>query len=114
MGNRKIVYDEAQVRRLWAEEVRQHDICIQCDIRPGSFWHVRRSLDLPERPCDRTLDFSHRLPPTEAEIAERAAAIRAGWSPEEQARREAGIRPRAEVRSYQYNGVFCRFSGVAD
>ena len=86
MGNRKIVYDAAQVRRLWAEEVRQHDICIQCDIRPGSFWHVRRSLELPERPCDKALDFSHRLPPTEAEIAERAAAIRAGWSPEERAR----------------------------
>jgi len=43
-----------------------------------------------------------------------ASAIRAGWSPEERARREAGIRPRVEVRSYEYNGVFCRFSGVAE
>jgi hypothetical protein len=43
-------------------------------------------------------------PPSPEEIAERAAAIRETWSPEEEERRRGGPRHRVEMRRFCYDG----------
>lgn len=93
--------DVPRLFEMWAKGVHQSEICEELDIRPGSFWTIKKRHALPPRPVDRTIDFSHVEPPTEEEIAERAAAVRAAWSEEEREKRIVGneaYRPR--LRSY--------------
>lgn len=114
MGNRKITYDEAAIRKLWEEGLPQHDICIQLGIKTGTFWHIKKLIGLPRRESDRvrSTTFYWGADPSPEEIAERAAAERAKWTPQERAKRERWMRPPVELQSYEYNGVHCTFSGL--
>lgn len=90
--------------RLWAEGVRQCDICTALGIPTGSFHAIRQRYALPVRACDKQLDFTETEPPTPEEIAERAAVVRAGWSDEERERRIVGrSRSPVRLRSYSFN-----------
>jgi hypothetical protein len=89
--------------RMWAEGVREAEICERLKIRPGSFWQIRQRLKLPKRQCDRSIDFSQAEPPTPEEIAERAAAVRLKWSPEEEARRRCASDAGVQMRCYHFD-----------
>lgn len=115
MSNRSIKYDAEIIRSLWSSGVRQAEICGQTGISPGSFWRIRSTLGLPSRECDRTIDYTESEFPTESEIIERAAAIRAGWSPEERARRGGNLlQPPPRVASYAFRDTIRAYGGVAD
>ena len=115
MPNRLIKYDAEIIRSLWSAGVRQAEICGKTGISPGSFWRIRSTLGLPPRECDRTIDYTEATAPTESEIIERAAAIRAGWSPEEHARRGGNLmQPPARIASYAFCDTIRAYGGVAD
>jgi hypothetical protein len=105
MGQRIVDFDVPTLFRLWAEGVSEREICLELGIRHGSFYIVKDRHKLPPRaraamPVGRGDDEL----PTPEEIAERAAAVRAAWSPEEEERRRVGGRPRrVAMRSYLFD-----------
>jgi hypothetical protein len=73
---------------MWKEGASIADICATVGIKYGLFKERRATTlkDLPPRP--RAVQSDRRgINPTEEEIAERAAAIRAAWDPDELANR---------------------------
>lgn len=84
-------------------QLTNDQIAFQFGITRSRLWELSRRLNLPSRydmrkavkRCERIVD------PTEDEIRERAAAIRATWSAAEEERRAVGRQAgRREIRSY--------------
>ena len=76
------------IREMWADGASIADICAAAGIKYGTFKERRATKlkDLPPR--SRAVQSSRRgIDPSVEEIAERAAAIRAGWDSDELARR---------------------------
>lgn len=91
--------------RLWASGMPEREICQTLGIRVGSFYVLKDRLKLPPRLAakpTRTSDDDEA--PTPAEIAERAAAVRATWPQEEEERRRVGWKPgRVTMRAYAFD-----------
>jgi hypothetical protein len=103
-GKRLGDIDVPALFRLWATGMAEREICRLLGIRHGSFYAIKDRLKLPPRtPAKSEDDFAESEPPTPEEIAERAAAIRRSWSPEEEERRIVGPRGRVQLRSYAFN-----------
>lgn len=113
MGGIRIEVDVPKLFRLWGTGVRQFEICQELGIRPGTFWQVRQRYALPPRENAKPARSRHEPPPTPEEIAERAAAVRAGWSAEETERRRVGsaVAP-VRLRHYVFDRRAMAFSGV--
>lgn len=98
----RVIDDVPKLFRLWASGLRQAEVCEEMGIPQGSFHLIRQRYALPKRECDRSIDFSASEPPTPEEIAERAAAVRAGWTDEEREKRIVG-RACGPVRTREYS-----------
>jgi hypothetical protein len=100
----RLQIDVPELFRLWTSGVPHAEICERLGIPQGSLWRVRDHYKLPPRMkviprCDRDEDD-----PTPEEIAERTAAIRAKWTPEETERRIVGPRPSAyRIPNYRFS-----------
>lgn len=92
-GKRLGEIDVPTLFRLWASGMPEREICLEMDIRHGSFYAIKDRLKLPPRPAAKPEDdFAAAALPTPEEIAERAAIARSKWSPEEEQRRRVGWR----------------------
>jgi hypothetical protein len=92
-GKRLGEFDVPTLFRLWASGMPEREICLEMDIRHGSFHAIKDRLKLPpRRPAKPEDDFAAAALPTPEEIAERAAIARAKWTPEEEERRRVGWR----------------------
>jgi hypothetical protein len=92
-GKRLGEFDVSTLFRLWASGMPEREICLEMDIRHGSFHAIKDRLKLPpRRPAKPEDDFAAAALPTPEEIAERAAIARAKWTPEEEERRRVGWR----------------------
>ena len=76
------------IREMWIEGASIAEICTAVGIKYGLF-KERRATSLKDLPPRSPAVQSHRrgIDPTEAEIAEQAAAIRATWDSDELASR---------------------------
>jgi hypothetical protein len=103
-GKRLGEIDVPALFRLWASGMPEREICQTLGIRCGSFYVVKARLKLPPRPKAKPEDeFAEVEPPTPEEIAERAAAIRSTWSPEEEERRRVGRPTAFRLRNYNFD-----------
>ncbi len=103
-GKRLGEIDVPALFRLWAAGVAEREICQTLGIRHGSFYVVKARLKLPPRAKAKPEDdFAEVEPPTPEEIAERAAAIRSTWSPEEEERRRVGRPTAFRMRNYRFD-----------
>lgn len=104
-GKRLGDFDVPTLFRLWASGMAEREICQTLGIRHGSFYVIKDRLKLPPRTAakpTRTSDDDEA--PTAEEIAERAAAVRATWSPEETERRMVGgRRSGVTMRSFSFD-----------
>jgi hypothetical protein len=90
-GKRLGEFDVPTLFRLWASGMPEREICLEMNIRQGSFYAIKDRLKLPPRPAAKPEDEFAAAPlPTPEEIAERAAILRAKWTPEEEERRRVG------------------------
>jgi hypothetical protein len=81
--------------RLWHDyNVSNHELMRRLNITLATFYTLRDRHKLPKRPasCYRanSSQEAHSKCPSPEEIAERAAAIRQGWSDEERVKRMGG------------------------
>jgi len=104
MGQRIVDFDVPTLFRLWAAGVTEREICLELGIRHGSFWIVKDRYKLPTRAKAVASPGPAEVePPSPEEIAERAAAIRATWSPEEEERRIVGKPTAFRLRNYRFD-----------
>ena len=82
--------------RMWAEDAKTQDICAAIKITPRKFESYRATclsgLETRRKGTNGAKWLRKVAPPTLAEIAERAAEIRAGWSHETEMQRRFGAR----------------------
>lgn len=105
--------DHEMLKRLWLmppNEMPSREIAVRLGISETLLYKIKDKLRLPPRERVYHCDAED---PTEDEIAERAAAIRASWPDGEEERRFVG-RSRREwsIPSYIYDGRDCSYSGV--
>jgi hypothetical protein len=78
---------------LWKSEMKSDQICEQLGCTRGHLYNLVRKHRLGLRPPQFTAARNTETPdPTPEEIAERSAAIRATWTPEERRSRLVGYR----------------------
>jgi hypothetical protein len=77
------------IREMWIEGVSIADICAAVGVKYCTFKERRATTTLKDLPPRSNAVQSSRrgIDPSVEEIAERAAAIRAGWDSDELARR---------------------------
>jgi hypothetical protein len=110
-GKRLNEIDVPALFRLWASGMPEREICQRLGVRPGSFYVIKDRMKLPPRPkAAGAEEFTEVEPPTPEEIAERAAAIRAKWPPEEEERRRVGGRHSVRLRQYEFDRRSMAFS----
>ena len=82
--------------RMWAEDAKTQDICAAIKITPRKFESYRATclsgLETRRKGTNGGKWLRKVAPPTLAEIAERAAEIRAGWDHETEMQRRFGAR----------------------
>lgn len=85
--------DLTHLARLWKSEMRSDQICAELGVTRGHLYHLARKHRLGRRPPQFNAPRVSETPdPTESEIAEATAAIRATWTPEERRARSVGYR----------------------
>ena len=79
------------IRRMWAQGVPLQAISEAVGMTARRIDHLRAAgkLNLPTRGLGAGHKLTQRLP-SPSEIRKRCAAVRAGWSPEEEQQRRAG------------------------
>lgn len=89
---RKINLDERAFRALWEAGVPLRDIATRLNVGADTLGGVRRRLGLPARTATtRPRPRANAIDdPTPAEIAVRAAEVRARWDDETRERRRVG------------------------
>lgn len=112
-GKPKVSVDIPRLFRLWhmpPSQMPTAQIAKLLGIGESTLYSVRKKHKLP----DRERVYVHEDDdPTEEEIAERAAAIRASWPEGEAERRMVGPRQkRWSPPSYMYDGRDCSYSAL--
>ena len=97
--------DLHHLARLWKSEMKSDKICEVLGCTRGHLYNLARKHRLGIRPpqfnAPRIKDYDD---PTESEIAEATAAIRATWTPEERRSRMVGHRHRpVEVPHFYFH-----------
>lgn len=114
-AHKKLKVDVPTLYRLWYSEMRNDELCEALGISRGNLWALRLRHSLPRRnkACRAPSgNESQRPDPTEAEIAERAAAIRRQWPAGEEERRRGGATPRWQMPCYAFDGRDVAFDAV--
>lgn len=90
---------------LWKSELRSDQICEQLGCTRGHLYNLVRKHRLGRRPTRFDAPRGTETPdPSEAEIAQMTAAIRATWTPEERRSRVVGYRNRpVEVPNFYFH-----------
>ncbi len=102
----RIVVDEAQLKQLWLSGMSVARISAELRISTDSLNRVRVRLGLPARtPTTRAKPGEPYRDPTPEEIAERAAAVRATWTPEVEEKRRVA---KSVYRPYEFPVVSLR------
>ena len=110
---RKIEVDEATIRRLWASDLRNDQLAEALKVPYGWLETIRERYALPARKKHALRGTpGHKPDPTDQEIEERSAQIRAGWSQAEAERRWQLGGLRCEVRAYKYAPKDFAFSAI--
>jgi hypothetical protein len=105
---RKII-DVALLFQLWHSDLKNEELAARIGIARGHLWHLRNKYGLPPRKQQRTRP--RYQDPTPQEIEERAAEVRRGWTPEEEARRVCGRREQWRPPQYaQFDRTSMTFS----
>lgn len=98
---------------LWKSEMKSDQICEELGCTRGALYNLVRKHRLGRRPPQFSAARNTETPdPTPEQIAERAAAIRATWTPEERRSRMAKCyRPkRVEIRNFHFDREAYTFS----
>jgi hypothetical protein len=108
---RCITVDVKAVFALWADPtLATTQIASRLGLTKNQMWNVSQRLKLPNRP---RAEMERLAAPTPEEISERAAAVRAGWSPAERERRIVGPGRRSwSMPSYAYDGRAVAFQAT--
>ena len=107
-----ITIDVKRLFALWGGNMGTMQIAAAMGLTKNQVWSAARRLGLPTRPRSGS-DRDQRENPTPEQIAERAAAVRAGWPEGEAERRMVGQRQRRwSLPSYAYNGRDCAFQAT--
>jgi hypothetical protein len=92
--------DSLRLWKLWQTNVPYDDICNELKISKSQLFRMAKQRGLKHRPrpprSGRPI-----VDPTPLQIQQRSAAIRAGWSPEEENSRRVGWKNRS-VRASSY------------
>lgn len=105
--------DIKYLEHLWNSEMKSDQICIALGCTRGHLYNLVRKHALGRRPVQLTAARCTETPdPSEAEIAERTAAIRATWTPAERRARMVGSfrSKRFEVPHYYFDREQYSFS----
>lgn len=95
--------DVPKLFRLWNSEMRSDDIAAELGLTRGQLYQAKVAYKLPNRLVQHNAKAQERLAdPTEEEIAQRAAEVRAGWPPGEAERRMGNAAGRVEVLRYRW------------
>lgn len=112
-GRERRVVDTAKLFKLWhmpPAEMPPMRICRELGISQSLLYTLKKRHHLPERGRAPSVDTD----PTDAEIIERAAEVRASWPEGEAERRMVGImRKRWTPPAYAYDGRDIKFAGVS-
>lgn len=108
---RKLPCDEATIRRLWASDLRNDHLAEALGVPHGWLETIRERYGLPIRRHHAPRN-DHKADPTDQEIEERAATIRAGWTPAEAERRWQLGSLRAECKQFAFDGRVAAFSAI--
>lgn len=104
--------DRDYLEELWFSDHRNDEICELLNVTRGHLHWLARHHGLGRRPA--TANTNQRGPtedPTEEEIRERAAAIRATWTPNERRGRMVGAgAARVEIRQFWFDRAGYSFS----
>lgn len=110
---RKAVVDIPLLFRLWhmpSSQMPTAEIARRLGVGESTLYSIRKAHKLPDR--ERVYVYEDD-DPSEEEIAERAAEIRASWPEGEAEKRMVGPRQkRWTLPSYAYDGRDCSYSGL--
>lgn len=113
MRGAKVKADEATVRSLWFTEIPNDRLAEALGITHGGLETLRTRYGLPRRRHHAAKgNAAHKPDPTEDEIAERAAQVRAGWTAAEAERRWQHGSLRYRFPHYAYDGRNVAFSAM--
>lgn len=103
---RRVQIDVPKLFQLWNSTLRNDQLAEALGVTRDHLSALRDRYGLPVRQhqCPKG-NASHKPDPTEDEIAERAAAIRQNWSPEEEERRRSSSPYRAPCYAFGRNGA---------
>jgi hypothetical protein len=104
--------DLKYLAHLWTTGMRSDRICVELNCTRGHLFNLVRKHRLGRRPkeCDAPR-YRETPDPTEEEIAQMTAAIRATWTLEERMNRQVGFkRQRVEIRNYNFDREQYSFS----
>lgn len=102
----RIVVDEVKFKRLWLSDMSVARISAELRISTDSLNRVRVRLNLPPRtPRTRAKPSEPYRDPTPEEIAERAAAVRATWTPDIEEKRRV---TKTVFRPYEFPVISVR------
>lgn len=105
--------DVESIRALWMSDLRNDELADALGVTRGKLVSIRERYDLPLREFSALKgNASHKPDPTQSEIEERAAMIRAGWSREQEEARWAGGPRRVTATRYAYDARNSRFSSM--
>jgi hypothetical protein len=97
--------DLNHLARLWRSEMRSDQICVELGCTRGHLYNLARKHRLGRRPPQFNAPRVSETPdPTESEIAEATAAIRATWTEQERRARMVGCRRKpVEVPNFYFH-----------
>lgn len=105
--------DIERIRELWSSDLRNDELAEALGVTRGKLASIRERYGLPIRDLSAPKgNASHKPDPTEEEIAQRAAMVRAGWSKEQEEARWAGGPRRVTASHYAYDKRNSRFSSM--
>jgi hypothetical protein len=104
--------DLHHLARLWKSELRSDQICVELGCTRGHLFNLARKHRLGRRPPKFNAPRTPETPdPTESEIAEMTAAIRATWTDQERRSRMVGChRKHVEVPNFHFHREHYVFS----
>lgn len=109
---RRIAIDVQRLFSLWNTNLRNDQLAEALGVTRDSLSSLRMRYGLPIRKhASLRGNYSHQPDPTEDEIRERAAAVRARWTPEEEESRRLAAKPYT-IPCFAYDGRTVEFSGV--
>jgi hypothetical protein len=101
--------DSLRLWQLWQTNVPYEEICDELKISQSQLFRMAKQRGLKHRPKPPR-SGRQIVDPTPLQIQQRSAAIRAGWSPEEENSRRVGWKNRAvSALKYEYDsrtGIF--------